>query len=63
MLLAFSTLESICRKILGKDSQSLKKRYGKQDKVDYSTKTMPELISQFKTHLFLLRVSKESMEA
>ncbi len=46
---------------MGKDSQSLKKKFGKQDKVDYSTKSMPELVSQFKTHLFLLRVSKESM--
>lgn len=46
---------------MGRDSQSQKKKYGKQDKVDYNTKTLAELISQFKTHLFLFRVSKESM--
>ena len=62
MLVAFSTLESITRKVLGKDGKSSKKKYGKQDKVDYSSKTMAELISQFKTHLFLLKVSKEEME-
>jgi hypothetical protein len=61
MLMAFSTLESISRKILGRDGKSEKKKYGKQDKIDYSSKTMQELISQFQTHLFLLRVSKEEM--
>jgi hypothetical protein len=62
MLVAFSTLESISRKILGKDGNSSKKKFGRQDKIDYSSKTLPELISQFKTHLFLLKVSKEEME-
>ena len=46
----------------GMDKSSSKKKFGSQDKVDYSSKTMSELISQFKTHLFLLKVSKEEME-
>lgn len=60
--MALSTLESICLKILGKENASGKKKYSQQDRVDYSGKSMAELISQFKTHLFLFSVSKEQME-
>jgi hypothetical protein len=63
MLLAFSTLESVCCKILNADSSSAAKRFGRQDKVDYSLKSMQELIVQLKTHLLIFKASKQSMDS
>lgn len=40
MMVALSTLESICRKLLGRDNRSASKKYGQQDKVDFSSKTL-----------------------
>ena len=62
MMQALSTLESISRKLLKKDGRRDNKKYGSQDKVDYSSKTLAELISQLKTHLFLFKISKQQME-
>lgn len=44
MFIAFSTLETICLKILGKDLKSTKKMFSYYDKVDYTSKTIPELM-------------------
>jgi hypothetical protein len=61
LFLTFSTLESIYFKLLGETVSKDKKRFGNYDTIDYSSKTLPELIKQLSTHLFLLRVSKQQM--
>lgn len=61
MMVALSTLESMCRKLLEKDNRPVTKKYGQQDKVDFSPKNLL-LISQFKTHLFLFKTSKKLMD-
>jgi hypothetical protein len=63
MLLTFSTLEAICLKILGADCKKEKKKFGKQDVVDYTGKNKAELIIQFQTNLHLFQVSKQQMES
>jgi hypothetical protein len=61
LFLTLSTLESIYWKLQGSDISKEKKKFGNYDKVDYSSKTLPELIKQLGTNLYLLRVSKQQM--
>jgi len=62
MIMAFSTLEAICLKILDRECSKEKKKFGRNDIASVTKKTMVELISQLKTNLQLFSISKQQME-
>lgn len=48
--------------ILGKKITHDMKRYGEYDTIDYSHKSMAEILTQLNTHLLLFKISKQRMD-